>query len=89
MICLNILATMVLIYHDSGIEVREGHKSINNMCNWIQLFQASVNKKFGLDHLQFMVEIWKPDIWADEVPCAKNVTIHRKDVIPYVKVASY
>ena len=72
------------IYRDDGINVIVGSKSTNEICDWLDSFQARVNELLGSDHLQFTCEVWNPDAPPDEKPRNNDVTIHRGNSFPYL-----
>ena len=77
------------IYRDDGIDIIKGKRTTDEMCDWLESFQARVNQLTGSDHLQFTAEIWNPNASVDETPRNDNVSIHKKESFPYLDMELY
>ena len=47
------------IYRDDGLGIFEGKKSIDEVNDWLNKFQSSINQQATNDFLQFTAEVWK------------------------------
>ena len=77
------------IYRDDGIDIIKGRRTTDEMCDWLDDFQAKVNILTGSDHLQFTAEIWNPSAAENEEPRNKNVTIRTEQSFPYLDMELY
>ena len=77
------------IYRDDGINVINGKRSTEQMVEWLDSFQAQVNKLTGSEHLKFTLDIWNPDSPEEETPSNKRVTIKRNSAFPYLDMEFY
>ena len=49
------------IYCDDGINIINGKRSTEQMVDWLNKFQARMNKLNGSEYLKFTLDIWDPD----------------------------
>ena len=61
------------IYRDDGIDIIKGKRTTDEMCDWVESFQARVNQLTSSDHLQFTAEIWNPNASVDEIRLATTM----------------
>ena len=77
------------IYHDDGLFVRDGKRSVEEMVDWLKKFQAKVDELTESKFLQFTMEIWDPNSPDDEIPSSTNVKINRSAAFPYLDMGLY
>ena len=49
------------IYHDEGMVVFKGKKSVQEIKDWLLEFQKTVDRAAGNQHFHFTSKIWKND----------------------------
>ena len=59
------------------------------MVEWLDGFQAQVNKLTESEHLKFTLDIWNPDSPEEETSSNKRVTINRNSAFPYLDMEFY
>ena len=72
------------IYRDDGIDIKNKILSIDEICDWLKLFQNRVNQLTGSEYLQFTCDVWMSDTPPDLKPKNKKVKINRKSAFPYL-----
>ena len=72
------------IYRNDGLNIWDSLATTNEICNWLDEFQARVNQLTESEFLQFTCDIWDPDAPEDEIPRNKKVTINRSKHFPYL-----
>jgi len=72
------------IYRDDGINITEGEMTLEEIEKWLDKFQGEVNKLTESTHLQFTLEVWNPDAPEGLRSSNDDITIHRKDFLPYL-----
>ena len=75
------------IYHDDGFMVFEGHKSKENINEWLLTFQRKVDKCVDGNYLQFTAKIWGIEVNVEIRN--KNLTIVINERFPYLDMGMY
>jgi len=83
------------IYRDDELTVMGGNKTIEELIDWLHLFQAKLNEMVGSDHLKFTMEIWDtdapvgPDPEKPKTMDDANVSIIQDKVFPFLHMKLY
>lgn len=73
------------IYRDDGLGVFKGKQGIEEIANWLERFQDSVNEQAGNSCLSFTAEIWRPEgVESGEVEKMGKVTMSSDRKFPFL-----
>ena len=75
------------IYRDDGLGIFEGKKSIEEVNDWLNKFQSSINQQATNDFLQFTAEVWKVgELNMDNVG---KTSVNTDDYFPFLDMELY
>ena len=72
------------IYRDDGIDITKEEMTLEEIEEWQDKFQGEVNKLTESTYLQFTLKIWNPDAPEGIISSNDDITIHRKEFLPYL-----
>eukprot|EP00957_Ditylum_brightwellii_P055086 4175090-Ditylum_brightwellii.AAC.1 len=76
--CENIIGKMKYAgtYHDDGLAIFEGRKTVQEAIKWVCNFQLQVNEVVGGTLFQFTAEVWNPLETKQLTTIEKNISIN-------------
>ena len=74
------------IYRDDGLNIWDSLATTDEICNWLDEFQARVNQLTESEFLKCTCDIWNPDSPKDEKPQNKKVKINRSKNFPFLDI---
>jgi len=75
------------LYRDDGLTVFNGYMSKTDVINWLDKFQAKVDRALGCDLLQFTAEVWGAD--RDDGSPSKKVKVQKGEGFPFLDMEMY